>query len=55
MSVKLLPPLIDKQLITPDQFATLSPMARMMAARGTPVWKVTISPRKSPESGYCRR
>ena len=54
MSITLLPPQIDKQLISSSDFATLPPMSRMMASKGKPVWKVTIVPRKSSESGHCR-
>lgn len=54
MSVTLLPPQIDKQLIVPSDFASLPPMPRMMASKNIPVWKVTISPRKSSTSGHCR-
>lgn len=52
--VQLLHPVIQRQLITKDQYKTLSPTVQMLAANYPHIWKVTITPQKTPESGLCR-
>lgn len=52
--VVLLPPIIDKQYIPAADFHTLSPTDQILAAGHDHIWKVTVTPRKTPESGLCR-
>lgn len=54
IKVKLLPPTIDRQLITKDKYSTLPQIVQMLCSKYPHVWKVTISPRKTPDSGHCR-
>jgi len=53
-TVKYLPPIVDKVLIPKAQYNTLPDFLRPIVANVDHIWKVTITPRKTPDSGLCR-
>lgn len=53
-AVKLLPPWIDVHLVTKDQFVTLPQFLQVVANNYDHCNLVTITPKKSPDSGLCR-
>jgi hypothetical protein len=54
MSVKLLEPEIVREKITKDQYHTIPEKLRPYLQNYPHLWKVTVIPKKSPESGLCR-
>ena len=53
-TVKLLPPGVDKQYISKDQFSTLPQEIQPLITSYSHGWKVTVTPHKTPNSGLCR-
>lgn len=52
--VILLPPTIVKQEIKKSEYGTLPEYLRPLVANFDHIWKVTVTPLKTPESGLCR-
>jgi hypothetical protein len=53
-TVKFLPPIVEKVLIPKAQYNTLPDFLRPIVANLNHIWQITITPRKTPESGLCR-
>jgi hypothetical protein len=53
-TVKFLPPIVDKVMISKAQYNSLPDFLRPVVSNLDHVWKLTVTPRKTPESGLCR-
>ena len=52
--VQLLEPLVLKEKIEKSQYGTLTPIHQMLAQNYPHVWRITVTPKKTPTSRVCQ-